>query len=163
MVQTRIALTLLRDVYQPDIQQLLTSFYRSVYYLNELEDRQTGIEYFETMIRYLMGAVKQLSKDDMKNILDEVEKQFPEGSDLTMTLADSLREEGMQQGLKQGLQQGKSETMVQIAQQLLFRKFGKLPEDIQQNILHADSLALQMLVGDIFTIENMDDVRKYLQ
>lgn len=55
------------------------------------------------MIRYLMGAVKQLSKDDMKHILQEVEKQFPEGSDLTMTLADSLREEG--------LQQGKTETM----------------------------------------------------
>lgn len=53
--------------------------------------------------------------------------------------------------------------MAQVVQQLLFRKFGKLPEDIQQSILHVDSVVLQILVGDIFTIESLDDVRKYLQ
>lgn len=156
----------MRDIFTADTNKLLESFYRSVHYLNELEDRQTSLEYFETMIRYLMGSVKKLTKHDMENIIREVEQLFLEGSDLAMTLADVLREEGLQQGIQQGMQQGmekgKSEALAQIARQLLFKKFGKLPEDIQTAILNADSSALEMLLLDIFTIEEIDEVRKYL-
>lgn len=171
IAQTKISLTLMRDIFTTDTTKLLQSFYRSVHYLNELEDRQTGIEYFETMIRYLLGSAKQLTKRDMENMMREVEKAFPEGSDLTMTLADILREEGLQQGVQQGLQQGlqqgfqqgKTEAMSQIANQQLFRKFGNIPSDIKESIATADSATLQLLLTDIFSLESVEQIRKYLQ
>lgn len=149
--RTRIGLTLLRDIFTADTEKLLESFFRSVHYLNELEDRQTGIEYFETMIRYLLNGAKQLTKHDMENMIHKVETTFPEGSDMAMTLADILREEG------------KAEALAETAAQLLFTKFGKVPQDIQERIKNADSAALQRMLSDIFTIEDIEETRKYLQ
>lgn len=44
-VQTRILLKLLLDIFTKDDHKLQEYILRSIHYLNELEDRQTGTEY----------------------------------------------------------------------------------------------------------------------
>lgn len=57
-VQTRILLTLLRDSRNKDRSELLQSVFWAIQHLGELEDKKTGVEYFETMIRYIFSVAK---------------------------------------------------------------------------------------------------------
>jgi hypothetical protein len=67
--QTRILITLLRDIFTSDPSTLRKSLLRSVRYLNELENKQTGIEYLETMISYVFSAGKSISERDVDKII----------------------------------------------------------------------------------------------
>lgn len=103
--QTRILLTLFRDIFTKNNDELLESIYLSIHYLNELEDKQTGLEYFETMMRYIFSAAKDLTKKDVEKIITRFKTTYPEGSEVAMTLAEMWRDEGVQQGIEQGRQQ----------------------------------------------------------
>ena len=47
--------------------------------MNELEEKETGIQYFETCMRYILNAGPQLSKDQLKSVLKQIELTDPEG------------------------------------------------------------------------------------
>lgn len=161
VAQTRIGLTLLRDIFTSDTEELLQSFYRSVDYLNELEDRQTGIEYFETMIRYISSAAKNLTKKDVERILKKIETNYQEGSEIAMTLADMWREEGMEKGIEKGMRKG----LIEMVDQGLIAKFKKVPNDISEGIQELDTPVLKAIVIKIMSDEgfkSLDEIREYL-
>src|SRR5699024_3928063 len=113
-VITRIAMTIMRDIFTKDSEELLKSLSRSIEYLQELEDKQTGIEYFETLMRYIFSAGKDLSRTDINEIVKKIESTYPEGSERVMTLAEIFRKEGMEEGIEKGMEKGmeKGETKV---------------------------------------------------
>lgn len=96
-------------------------------------------------------------------IVQELENNFPEGSELAMTLADQWREEGLQKGIEKGKQIGKKEALAEVAANQLTERFGKLPVDIKDAIMRADSIALGLLLSNIFRYESVEDVWKYIQ
>lgn len=98
--QLRILLTIFRDIFTKDGEGLQASIYRAVSYLNELEDKRTGLEYLETLMRYIFSAGKNLTKKDIDNIIHEIETTYPEGSEIAMTLAESFREEGARESME---------------------------------------------------------------
>ncbi|MEN0648110.1 Rpn family recombination-promoting nuclease/putative transposase [Caldifermentibacillus hisashii] len=169
-VQTRILLTLLRDIFTKDIDELIHSILKCIHYLLELEDKQTGIEFLETMIRYVFSAAKYLTKDDMNKIRREIETTFPEGSEVTMTLADILREEGMKKGWEEGLEKGiekgielgQAKALSKIALQQLTEKFGVLPRELTEKISKLDVISLELILSNIFNYTSLDDVRKFI-
>ncbi len=164
VAQTRIGLTLLRDIFTSDNEKFLQSFHRSVSYLNELEDRQTGIEYFETMIRYIASAARNLTKKDVQKILQDVERNYQEGSEIAMTLADMWREEGREEGRKEGREEERKTVQVEIVEQGLIERFKKIPDDIREGIQTLDAIALQSIILKLMSkdgIKNLDEVRTY--
>lgn len=52
--------------------------------------------------------------------------------------------------------------MLDVAMVLLTNKFGSLPKDVKEDIFKTDTTTLEKLIKNIFEIENMEDVRKYL-
>ena len=130
--------------------------------MNELEDKQTGLEYFETMMRYIFSAAKDLTKEDVEKIIKQFETTYPEGSGIAMTLADMWRDEGVQQGMQQGIEIGGAKALTKTAIQLLTEKFGKLPRSLREDISRLDTISLELLLINIFKYENIDDVRKYI-
>ncbi|WP_153731826.1 hypothetical protein [Sporosarcina obsidiansis] len=92
---------------------------------------------------------------------------FPEGSELAMTLADQWREEGLQKGIEKGIEKGikigKEEALAEVAANQLTERFGKLPMDIKEAIMKADSIALGLLLSNIFRYEDVEDVWKYIR
>lgn len=104
--QLQIVLTTLRDIFTKDSKDLLITIYRAVKFLRELEDHQTGIRYFETLLRYIFSAGKNLTKSEVVDMMKEIEMNYPEGRDVVMTLAEQYIEEGKKQGLKQGIEKG---------------------------------------------------------
>jgi hypothetical protein len=157
-VQTRILLTLLRDIFTKDIDELIHSILKCIHYLQELEDKQTGIEFLETMIRYVFSAANNLTKRDMEIIIKEIETTFPKGSEITMTLADILREEGMQEGIEIGQAKALSKT----ALQLLTAKFGVLPKELTEEISKLDVISLELILSNMFNYTSLADVKKFI-
>ncbi|MEI3612462.1 Rpn family recombination-promoting nuclease/putative transposase [Pseudogracilibacillus sp. SO30301A] len=106
--RVQILFMMFRDVQKAkNVQELLKTIDKAIMYLQELEDKQTGVEYFETFMRYIFSAAKNLTREDTDEIVEKVETTYPEGSELVMTLAESWREEGVKVGIKEGIKEGK--------------------------------------------------------
>lgn len=106
-------------------------------------------------MRYIFSAAKDLTKTDMDRIMQGVEKNYSEGSEVAMTLADMLRDEGMEKGGVVAL----SETALQI----LIERFGKIPQDIKEGIASADTAALKLLLVNSYKFQELDEARRYIQ
>lgn len=158
--QTRILLTLFRDIFTKDHDKLVESILRSIRFLNELEDKKTGVEYLETMIRYIFSAAKDLTKKDIGKIIEQFERTYPEGSETAMTLADMWRKEGMEQGLEQGLEKGGVVALSETALQILIERFGKIPQDIKEGIASSDTAALKLLLVNSYKFQELDEARR---
>ena len=81
----------LRDIQTKDIEGVIESIYKMIEYLIELEDKQTSIEYFKTLMKYLFNARVDLTKEAIIKVMDKVESTYPEVSNLVMTLAEKFR------------------------------------------------------------------------
>lgn len=127
-----------------------------------MEDKQTGIEYLETMLRYVFSAGTKFTKNEIIQLIHGIETTYPEGREVTMSMADKWREEGWEKGLEKGIEKGKVAALSEIAIQQLTERFGKIPQDIKDGISSADIFALQLLLSNIFRYESIDDVKKYL-
>ena len=165
-VQLRILLTIFRDVFTKDNKAIIETVLRAAEHLGKLENQQTGIEYFETFMKYILNASRKLTKEDVEDIIKKVEANYPEGSEVVMTLAEQFREEGELRGelrgeLK-GELRGEIKALSKTAIRLLTKKFGKLPEEIKNKISKLDTDVLEIIIDSIFDYEKLDDVKKYL-
>lgn len=157
--QTRIMLTLLRDILTKTGDPLRQSIYNALYYLNDLEDKQTGVGYLETMMRYIFSVAQDLTETDVEKMIQQLESNHFKGSELAMTLAEMWREEGMEKGRKLG----KTEALSEVALLQLTNKLGALPQDMKDAISQADLPTLQLILTNIFSINKLDEVRRYIQ
>jgi len=126
-------------------------------------------------MRYIFSVDKSLTSSDVSKIVKKIETTYPEGSEVVMTLAEKLREEGLKEGLKEGLEKGlekgleeglekgKVTALAKTALKLLSRKFGPLPEELKSKISKLDSVTLEVIIDDIFDYESLDDVKKYIK
>lgn len=164
--QLRIVLTILRDIFTKDSRELPESILRAVYYLQELEDKQTGIEYFETLMRYIFSARTDLTTNDMDIIINKIENTYPEGSEVVLTLAEKLRaegrERGREEGIKKGRVEGRTEALVETAIKLLTKKFGSLPAELKIKISKLDTATLELVIDNIFEYQSLEDAKKYI-
>jgi hypothetical protein len=90
-----------RHIFQPDLRERLPAALRLV---AELGERGTGLEYLETLLRYISSAAVTLTEADLREVVEEVLAQ--EGGRLMSTIAEKWVEQGMQRGMRQGMQQG---------------------------------------------------------
>ena len=156
--QLRILLTLLRDIFTKDPKELQESILKALHYLTELEDKQTGLEYLNTMMHYIFGVDTSLSESEKDEIIRGIDTIYPEGRELTMSFIDKWREEG----IEKGIEKGKVDALSEVAVNQLTERFGELPLEIKDGIANADTVALQLLLSNIFRYESIDDVRRYI-
>lgn len=169
-VQLRIILTIFRDIFTKDIRGFQESIIRASEYLSELEDKQTGIEYFEVLMRYIFNARADLTERDVGILIDRIENNYPEGSEVVMTLAERFEEKGiekgmekgMEKGLEKGMATGETNALVKTAIKLLTKKFGILPEEVKMKISKLDNSTLEIIIDGIFEYKGLEDVEKYL-
>ena len=77
-----------------------------------LSENDTGLQYLETLLRYLFGNIEDKDMDMVKDILEKTISEEKGGSIMT-TIAERFRNEGMQQGLQQGMNKGMRQGMQQ--------------------------------------------------
>ena len=124
----RIMLTILRDMFTKDEEKIHKTIMESIEYIKELEDKQSGIECFETMMRYIFSARTDLTKETANEIMSKLETNYPEGSEVIMTLAERFRNEGMEKGIAKGIEKGIEEGMAKVVRKSIIK--GLTTEDI---------------------------------
>lgn len=126
----RILFTMFRDVQQAEnIEQVLEIIDKGIIYLSELNDKQTGIEYFKTFMLYIVSAAKNITSEDTEKIINKIERDYSEGSEIIMTLADIWKEEGIRKGearlakrfvknaIQEGMDIGKIEKLTEMSRE----------------------------------------------
>ena len=166
--RTRIIMTVFRDIIKKDAKGIIETIITAVEYLRELEDKETGIEYFEILIRYIFNAVQNIDKNDVDKIIKKIETNYSEGSEMVMTIAEILREEGMTEGIILGEKiGGKKATKEQLVETVSIQlkkklKLHILPFEIEDKIQQASITQLKEIRDNIFEIESLEDAIKYL-
>lgn len=100
-VMFQATMLLFKYVFRPDYHERLPSIFAL---LRMLLEKETAMEYIETVLRYVLSTVENMSAEDVKSMVEQ--SLSPEKGELVMTLAERLRNEGRQQGLQQGIHEG---------------------------------------------------------
>ena len=100
-------------------------------------------------------------------MIQQFNLNYPEGSEVAMTLADMWREEGMEKGMEKGMakgmEKGGAAALSETAIQMLIERFGKVPQDIKDGITNSDTAALKLLLINSFKFQEVDEARRYIQ
>jgi predicted transposase/invertase (TIGR01784 family) len=162
----RITLSVLRDVFQKNGEEFISAIIKASEALNELTERNTGIQYFETYMRYILKSGVGLTNEQLDVVINELSDSFKEGSEVAMTLAESLREEGyekgIEKGIEKGLEQGEAKAFLKMAVKEISKKFGVLPAEYREKLIQLDAINLETFIDKIDTFTTVEDVRKYL-
>ena len=94
--------------------------------MNGLLKQENGLYYIEAFLRYVFSAVEDISEKEIKTILEKSLSDVK--GDLTMTLAEQWRNEGIQQGIHLGKQEGIKQGIQQGIEVALTLKFGRHAE-----------------------------------
>ena len=177
-IKLNIMLTLSYDVLTKEGKELLVSVFHALETLEKLDNQQTAIEYLETFLRYVFSVGKNLNEESFVQVKQKIETSYPEGSEVMMTWAEMFMEkgiekgmqEGLQEGLQKGMQEGLQKGVEQGARQaksstlilLLTKRFGAISQEMREKIQQLDLITLDVIVNEIFQLESLDDVQKYL-
>jgi predicted transposase/invertase (TIGR01784 family) len=71
--------------------------------LEHLEQKDKAIEYFIVFLKYVVNAKQDISKG---KVFKTIEKVSPERSDVILTIAEQLINEGIEKGIEKGLKKG---------------------------------------------------------
>ncbi|WP_414733994.1 Rpn family recombination-promoting nuclease/putative transposase [Acetobacterium carbinolicum] len=153
-----IALSVARDIFKKSGEEFLETIFKAARALAELEEKETGLQYFETCMRYILTSGPRLSREQLNTVIKQLEVTYKKGSEVTMTLAEVLREEGFEEGIEKG----KSEMAIGFAINRLTKKFGIMSSEYREKINTLDLNSLEMLNYQIDDFTSLDDVRKYL-
>lgn len=158
----RITLSVLRDVFQKNGDEFTAAILKASPALSELTEHRTGIQYFETYMRYILKSGVGLTNEQLDMVVNELSDSFKEGSEVVMTLAESLRDEGFEQGIEQGIEKGETRAFLKMAVKELSKKFGILPTEYREKLVQLDAIDLETFIDKIDTFMTVEDVGKYL-
>ena len=100
-VMARVTMLLLKHVFEPDVSERLPGIFAL---LKELTEKKTGLQYFESLVKYIFSNVDDITVDKMKTIVDSA--LLEDKGEYIMTLAEKLRKEGEERGEEKGFGQG---------------------------------------------------------
>ena len=98
-VKLRIFLEILKAIFHKDLDVFINTMEKSFEALEKLERQEKGIDYFETLVRYIMNARKDVTIQD---VYETVKNISLERSGDIMTIAEQLIKEGMEKGIIEG-------------------------------------------------------------
>lgn len=130
----RILLEILRAILKEELGEFIETLKKAVITFEELDQQEKGIDYFETFIRYIMNARKDITITD---VYDVVKNISIERSETVMTIAEQLIKEGMEKGLEKGMEKGLEKGKIELAKEMLLdgeplekiKKYSKLTEE----------------------------------
>ncbi len=96
-VMTRVVLLLLKHAFDPDLLDKLPDI---LILMRELMEKETGLQYFETVLRYLFNTMDDISTETIKEIAESAISK--KAGEYIMTLAEKLRREGEIKGKIKG-------------------------------------------------------------
>ena len=157
MVTLRVALLLMKYIFREDLGERLPEI---LGLLQELEKKRSGLEYLETVLRYLAHGTDKINAEDLRKA---VETALPEtGGTVMPTIAEKWIEQGIQQGIQQGTLQGIQQGILQTAREdiieILEVRFEVVTRTIVERINGIDDpTILKMLLKKAATVGSLEE------
>ena len=104
-VALKTAFLLMKNIFAEDLADRLPGILKLI---RDLLDKRSGLEYLETLLRYVASGSDQIREEEIERGIKEILRE--KGGDIMPTVAEQWIERGIQQGLQQGIQQGILET-----------------------------------------------------
>jgi predicted transposase/invertase (TIGR01784 family) len=157
-----IALSVARDIFKKSGEEFLETIFKAARALAELDEKETGLQYFETYMRYILTTGPKLTKEQLTTVIKQLAVTYKEGSEVTMTLAEVLREEGKEEGIEVGIEKGETRAFLKVVIKALTKKFGIMPAEYREKLAQLDSITLETLTEEIDDFKTIEDVKKFL-
>lgn len=106
--------------------------------------RDEALGYLEAVLRYLAQASGQLDEHDLREALT---RALPD--DIGDSVMPTLAETWVEQGRQEGLQKGGLQSLRRTLRRQLTRRFGPLPEAVNQRIDQADIATLEAWLDQV--------------
>jgi predicted transposase/invertase (TIGR01784 family) len=142
----QVGLLTLKYILRDDLREHLVDI---LSLLRQLSQQQTGLEYLETVLRYLAGGTSKINDEELWKA---VEAAFPKGEALVGTIAEKWVEQGLQRGLQQGRQEGEHRAKLKALRQILTIRFDAPPPDFERRLEPLDLSALEELLTASLTL-----------
>lgn len=147
-----IAAIFLRDARSPG--RVLPMLRRLGAMLEELWRAPNGRRAVTILMRYI-SLVADVSQDEVVAV---VECCLPEAKELIMTMAERLRQEGLEQGLERGREEGMLSGRIRIVRRQLELRFGALDHAVVQRLDSSDEAALERFAERLLTAHTVEEV-----
>ncbi len=121
--------------------------------LQELLQEKSGLEHIETILYYLAEAGKNLEKEEVAQLFQELPDK-PQLQEVVMTLAEQWREEGEEQGIQKGIQKGEA----LVVGKLLKLKFQVVANSHMELLDQISQEELELIAERILTCNTIDKV-----
>ena len=119
----RVVMLMFKYVFDPDFEGKLPGIFKL---LNDLMQKETGLQYMETLLRYLIANIEDMNSEKLKSIV-EVSMSEKEG-ETVMTFANTMLGKSYYQGVEQGMQQGMLQELKEAVMDLMDLRFGNMGE-----------------------------------
>lgn len=158
----KIGLLLLKYALRGEYTEKLESIFPL---FKELQNKEGGLEYLYTVIRYIMTTAEGISTVKLKTLIESnISKDI--GDDI-MTIADQLRQEGEQKGIQKGIQEGRQEGKLEEAKgsvlTVIETRFNFVPKNIRNQITAIENIeTLEKLHKESITVVDLNTFSRIL-
>ena len=126
--------------------------------MKDLMQKETGLQYLETTLRYLFNTVDNISPETIKDIAEQAISE--KAGEYIMTLAERLRKEGEIRGELKGRLEGKLEGLADAIELGMTLKFPDQCEAVMAGIKKIKDIDILLKIKD--TIKIAKDVSEIL-
>ncbi len=142
----------MRSAFEKDKERFYKAFKLMVELTNKMQDKEKADEVFEICLKYLLDTKDDIEVEEMEKIAKE---ESVERGELIMSIAEKLREEG--------IEKGKLEGRKEVAVKLLTKRFGKeLTEELKEKILKTDEKTIDYIMDNLLEI-TLDELKEILK
>jgi hypothetical protein len=149
----QIALMLLKYIYRPELSHKLPEI---LSLLNELKDKDRITEYLPIIIKYIL-SVGKVSLDEIK----EAVKSLPKGDETVETIADQLRQEGIQIGEARAESRAEARGIQSTILDILQERFDVIQPVLAEKVKRVESIeTLRGLFRQALKTESMQEFNR---
>ncbi|MCB0063776.1 MAG: Rpn family recombination-promoting nuclease/putative transposase [Caldilineaceae bacterium] len=168
-VRLRAGLLLFKYILRPDLRDKLPAIFGLI---RRLTEQETGLEYLETMLRYLSHGARHLSMDELREAVEQVLEEDEPMATIAETLMEQGRREGEIKGRREGEIEGRREgeikgrreNILESIEILLELKFGVAGLALLSEIQEIDNInMLQLIQRSMRIVTTVDEVRALYQ
>ena len=154
-VMLKAAILLLKHIFSEDLKDRFPEILKL---LSKLVEKQSGLEYLETILRYVVSGSDKIKKEDIESAVMEVLRE--KGGDIMPTVAEQWIEQGMQQGMQQGMLLDARDMLIEV----LTERFGSVSSELSEQIKRIDSRErLKDLLRQALRAKSFDEFGKKVE
>ena len=111
-VTLKTAFLLMKHIFAEDLADRLPGILKL---LRDLLNKRSGLEYLETLLRYIASGSDQIREEEIERGVKEILRE--KGGDIMPTLAEQWIEQGIQQGIQQGILETSRTAVIEVLEE----------------------------------------------